>query len=100
LPHADPDEAWARYGEFIMNEAAEYSAWKRAGIPRPNEIAAASIADLRRLNNVEILTPEQLVDQIRCGRREIVMNPLVGGLPIDEGWASLHLLTDKVLPDV
>jgi hypothetical protein len=39
-------------------------------------------------------------DQIRCGRREIVMNPLVSGLPIDEGWAGLHLLTDEVLPHV
>lgn len=100
LLHADPDEAWARYGDFIMNEAAEYSAWKRAGVPRPNEIAAAPTEDLRRLNNVEILTPERLTDQIRCGRREIVMNPLIGGLPIDVGWASLHLLTDEVLPHV
>jgi alkanesulfonate monooxygenase SsuD/methylene tetrahydromethanopterin reductase-like flavin-dependent oxidoreductase (luciferase family) len=100
LLHADPDEAWARCGEFIMNEAAEYSGWKRAGVPRPNETAAASIAELRQLNNVEILTPEQLVDQIHCGRKEFVMNPLVGGLPIDDGWASLQLLTDKVLPRV
>ncbi len=98
LLHTDPDEAWTRYGAFIMNEATEYSAWKRAGVPRPNEIAAASIADLRRLNTVEILTPDQLTDQIRCGRREVVMNPLVGGLPIDQGWASLQLLTDEVLP--
>jgi alkanesulfonate monooxygenase SsuD/methylene tetrahydromethanopterin reductase-like flavin-dependent oxidoreductase (luciferase family) len=100
LLHADPDEAWARYGDFIMNEAAEYGGWKRAGVPRPNETAAASIEELRGLNNVEIFTPEQLIDQIRCGRREVVMNPLVGGLPIDDGWASLQLLTEKVLPHV
>ncbi|MEQ6325142.1 LLM class flavin-dependent oxidoreductase [Mycobacterium canetti] len=100
LLHADPDQAWSSYGEFIMNEAAEYSAWQRAGVPRPNEIAAASIADLRRLNKVEILTPEQLIDQIRRGRCEVVMNPLVGGLPIDDGWASLHLLADEVLPHI
>jgi hypothetical protein len=41
-----------------------------------------------------------LVDQIRCGRREIVMNLLVGGLPINEGWASFQLVTDEVLPRV
>jgi hypothetical protein len=29
---------------------------------------------------------------------KIVINPLVGGPPIDEGWASLQLLTDEVLP--
>jgi alkanesulfonate monooxygenase SsuD/methylene tetrahydromethanopterin reductase-like flavin-dependent oxidoreductase (luciferase family) len=100
LLHADPDEAWFRYGDFIMNEAAEYSAWKRAGVPRPNEIPAASIEDLRCLNHVEILTPECLINQIHSGRREVVMNPLVGGLPIDAGWASLQLLTDEVLPHV
>ena len=100
LLHPDPDAAWARFGDFIMNEAAEYTGWKRAGVPRPNETAAASLEELRSLNNVQILTPEQLIDQIRCGRQEIVMNPLVGGLPIDEGWASLQLLTDQVLPHV
>ncbi|WP_191496446.1 LLM class flavin-dependent oxidoreductase [Mycobacterium simulans] len=100
LLHADPDEAWSRYGKFVMNEAAEYSAWKVTGVPRPNETPANSIDDLRRLKNVEILTPGQLLDQIRCGRREVVMNPLIGGLPIDVGWASLHLLTDDVLPHV
>ncbi|WP_158018858.1 LLM class flavin-dependent oxidoreductase [Mycobacterium basiliense] len=100
LLHPDPDEAWSRYGRFIMNETAEYSSWKRAGVPRPNEAAAATMTELRGLNNVEIVTPEQLVGQIRGGRREIVMNPLIGGLPIDEGWASLHLLADKVLPRV
>ncbi|ORB84901.1 luciferase [Mycobacterium kansasii] len=100
LLHPDPDEAWSRYGSFIMNETAEYSAWKRAGVPRPNEKPAGSVDELRALNNVEILTPEQLIDQIRSGRREVVMNPLVGGLPLDAGWASLQLLTDKVLPRV
>ena len=100
LLHADPDEAWARYGVFILNEANEYSGWKRCGVPRPNETAAASIEELRRLNNMEILTPAQLIDQIRGGRKEVVINPLVGGLPIDEGWSSLHLLTDEVLPHV
>lgn len=97
LLHPDPDEAWSCYGEFIMNEVAEYSAWKRAGVPRPNETPATSIEELRRLDNVEILTPAQLIDQIRGGRKEVVVNPLIGGLPIDEGWAGLHLLVDEVL---
>lgn len=100
LLHPDPDAAWNRYGGYIMNEAAEYAGWKRDGVPRPNETPAASVQDLRRLDNVEILHPEQLIAQIRGGRTDIVMNPLVGGLPIDEGWASLHRLVDEVLPHV
>ena len=100
LLHPDPDEAWSRYGGFIMNEAAEYSSWRRHKVPRPNETPAASVADLRRLNIVEILTCDQLIDQIRSGRKDVVVNPLVGGLPIDDGWASLHRLVDEVLPHV
>lgn len=100
LLHHDPDEAWSRYGSFLMNEAAEYSGWKRQGVPRPNETPAASVPELRRLNAVEILTPAQLIAQIRSGRTDIVMNPLLGGLPIDDGWASLHRLVEEVLPHV
>ncbi|WP_156686099.1 LLM class flavin-dependent oxidoreductase [Mycobacterium sp. Marseille-P9652] len=100
LLHNDPDTAWARYGDFLMHEAAEYTAWKRSGVPRPNETAVASAHDLRDRGVVEILTPAQLLDQIRRGRSEVVMNPLAGGLPLEEGWASLHLLADDVLPYV
>lgn len=98
LLHPDPDEAWRRYGGHIMNEAAEYSGWSRRGVPRPNEAPAASVDELRQLNTVEILTAEQLLAQISGGRREIVINPLVGGLPIDDGWACLYRLVDEVFP--
>jgi len=100
LLHHDPDAAWKTYGPFIMNEAAEYSAWKHPKVPRPNETAATSVEHLRSLNTVEILTPDQLVDKISGGRREVVINPLIGGLPLEEGWASLHLLADEVVPRV
>jgi alkanesulfonate monooxygenase SsuD/methylene tetrahydromethanopterin reductase-like flavin-dependent oxidoreductase (luciferase family) len=53
----DPEAAWARCGRFFLNEATEYSAWSRKDVPRPNEAAAASIADLRRLNKVEFSRP-------------------------------------------
>ncbi len=96
----DPDTAWGAYGDFIMNEALEYSRWKRAGVTRPHDVAAHSLEDVRSRNIVEILTPEQLVAQIAGGRTEVVMNPLIGGLPLEEGWASLRLLTDEVLPAV
>ena len=100
LLSADPDAAWDDCGEFIMNEADEYTAWKREGVPRPNEAAATSVAHLRELGKVEILTPTQLVEQISRGRREVVVNPLVGGLPLELGWQSLRLLAEDVLPRV
>jgi hypothetical protein len=28
------------------------------------------------------------------------MHPLVGGMPVDEAWKSVQLLTDKVVPEL
>ena len=100
LLHHDPEAAWNAYGPFILNEATEYSGWKRSGVTRPSEQTPTSLAHLRTLAIVDILTPQQLVAQIRGGRREVVINPLIGGLPVDAGWASLRLLVDEVLPAI
>lgn len=94
----DPEAAWANCGRYFLHEAAEYSGWARQGVPRPNETPADSIDDLRRLKKVEVLTPEQLAEQCRAGRRGVTVHPLVGGLPLEDGWESLRLLADQVLP--
>lgn len=94
----DPDATWARCGGYFLNEATEYSGWARTGVTRPNESPASSVAELRRLKKVEVLTPDQLIEQCRAGRNEVTMHPLVGGLPLDDGWESLRLLCERVLP--
>ena len=44
--------------------------------------------------------PDQLIAEVRDSENygPLVMHPLVGGMPIDEAWKSVQLLTDKVLP--
>jgi alkanesulfonate monooxygenase SsuD/methylene tetrahydromethanopterin reductase-like flavin-dependent oxidoreductase (luciferase family) len=96
----DPDAAWATHGDFLMNEATEYSAWKQDGLRRPNDVTPTSAEHLRSLGNVEILTPEELIKQCEAGRRAVTMNPLIGGLPLDDAWASLRLLGDEVVPQL
>jgi hypothetical protein len=46
------------------------------------------------------LTPDQLIAEVRDARQygPIVLHPLVGGMPIEEAWRSVQLLTDTVLP--
>lgn len=83
----DPGAVQRSFDGFIACEAEEYRSWDRQGVLRP----AA---------RVEILSPDDLIGQIRCGRKEVVMNPLVGGLPIEAGWTSLRLLVEEVLPAV
>ncbi len=100
LLSSDPDATWSTCGHFILNEVLEYSRWKRPGVTRPHDAAVKSVDDVRNRNIVEILTPEELITQIASGRTDIVMNPLIGGLPLEQGWSSLHLLADNVLPAV
>lgn len=94
----DPEAAWARCGEHFLHEANEYSSWAVPEVPRPNEVPVATVDELRGSAKVEVLTPEELIAQCRAGRTGVTLHPLIGGLPLDEGWASLRLLTEKVLP--
>ncbi|MVU80986.1 LLM class flavin-dependent oxidoreductase [Nocardia sp. ET3-3] len=100
LLHPDPDAAWHAYAPHILTEIREYSSWRRDGVPRPHEVPPVAVEQRRSHSYLEILTPGELRDQIAAGRTEILMNPLIGGLPIDEGWASLRLLGDEVLSGI
>ncbi|MGY1578757.1 LLM class flavin-dependent oxidoreductase [Streptomyces sp. MN13] len=42
-----------------------------------------------------VLTPDECVAR---GADQLVLHPLVGGMPVDEGWRSLRLLCEDVLP--
>lgn len=96
----DPEATWQACGPHILTEVREYSRWQRAGVARPHDGRAESIAAVRDRGIVEILTPEDLIGQINAGRTEVVTNPLIGGLPLDIGWESLRLLGEAVLPAV
>ena len=96
----DPEAAWARCGDYFLNEAREYSSWAAPQVPRPNESPARTIAELRRAGTVEVLTPEELIAQCRNNRTGVTLHPLIGGLPLDDGWESLRLLAEQVLPEL
>ncbi|OBI03032.1 luciferase [Mycolicibacter heraklionensis] len=94
----DPEATWARCGRYFLHEATEYSSWAVPEVPRPNEAPTATIDELRASTKIEVLTPEELVAQCRAGRSGVTLHPLIGGLPLDDGWESLRLLVEKVLP--
>lgn len=94
----DPQRAWDRCGGYFLHEAAEYSSWAVPELPRPNETPARTVAELRATGKVEVLTPDELVAQCRAGRTGVTLHPLIGGLPLDDGWQSLRLLAEQVLP--
>ncbi|GAA2196865.1 LLM class flavin-dependent oxidoreductase [Streptomyces bangladeshensis] len=91
----DPDRAWAEYGGHFLHEARTYASWQSDGIRSAVRSAATSVAELRAEGVYRVLTPEQCVAQ---GLVSLVLHPLVGGMPVEEGWRSLRLFAERVVP--
>ncbi|MEV6011197.1 LLM class flavin-dependent oxidoreductase [Streptomyces sp. NPDC051976] len=96
----DPDRAWALYGEHLLHEARTYASWQSADIRSAVRSAASSAEALRAEGVYRIVTPEQCLELAASAGAEagLVLHPLCGGMPLDEGWRSLRLLTSQVLP--
>lgn len=96
--HENPDAAWEELGHHFLNEAVEYSSWKTQGVNRPLEFVSDSVPALREEKRYEIITPEECVSRHRQ-RSDFfaAIHPLIGGMPLEEGWKCLRLYSEKVL---
>ena len=73
----------------------------RAGQTSAVHSHATTVDELRAEGIYEVVTPAELVDRAegrRAPRPRAALHPLVGGMPIDEGWCSLRLYVEEVLP--
>ncbi|MFP1627770.1 LLM class flavin-dependent oxidoreductase [Streptomyces sp. 5K101] len=91
----DPDRAWALYGHHLLHEARTYASWQSKDIRSAVRSAADTVEELRAEGVYRVVTPDECVD---LAAESLVVHPLCGGMPVDEGWRSLHLLCDDVLP--
>ncbi|MER7572826.1 LLM class flavin-dependent oxidoreductase [Streptomyces sp. NPDC126514] len=91
----DPDRVWERYGRHFLHEARTYASWQSGGIRSAVRSAATTVDELRAEGVYRVLTPEQCVTQ---GLDSLVLHPLCGGMPPEEGLRSLRLLCEDVLP--
>ncbi|MBP5860890.1 LLM class flavin-dependent oxidoreductase [Streptomyces scabiei] len=91
----DPDRAWAEYGTHFLHEARTYASWQSAGIRSAVRSGATTVAELRAEGVYRIVTPDECVD---LGLDNLVLHPLAGGMPVAEGWRSLRLFAERVLP--
>ncbi|MFF4212589.1 LLM class flavin-dependent oxidoreductase [Streptomyces sp. NPDC001796] len=93
----DPDRAWARYGRHFLHEARTYASWQSGGrgVRSAVRSAATTVEELRAEGVYRIVTPEECLS---LGPDSHVLHPLAGGMPVDEGWRSLHLFCERVLP--
>lgn len=99
--HEDPERAWAELGQHVVWEVTTYGSWqhegKRSYLHHPGIDSAEAV---RAAGVYRFLTPDQLLDDLRNDTtgEPLVLHPLVGGMPTDVAWQSLHLLAEQVLP--
>ncbi|RRR81612.1 LLM class flavin-dependent oxidoreductase, partial [Streptomyces sp. RP5T] len=91
----NPDEVWARHGEHFLHEARTYASWQSGDIRSAVRSTATNVDELRAEGVYRILTPEECVEQ---GLDNLVLHPLAGGMPVEEGWRSLRLFAEQVIP--
>ena len=97
--HNDPDAAWKEFGQYFLNEAAEYSSWQTSDIKSQVHSSAKSPEELREEGIYVIRTPEQCLEKAAAAGNAAIFNlhPLCGGMPLEAGWESLKLFTDEVI---
>ncbi|MVO89941.1 LLM class flavin-dependent oxidoreductase [Streptomyces sp. p1417] len=93
----DPDRTWAEHGEHFLHEALTYASWQSEDVRSAVRSAATTVEELRAEGVYRVLTPDACV-AFAEGGADLVLHPLVGGMPVDEGWRSLVLFAEQVLP--
>lgn len=96
---ADPEAGWQAMAPFFLHETNAYGAWKvQAGEDTPYQEFADAEA-LRAANRYHVITPEQMVAQLKAAPMPAAQfHPLCGGMPIGLAWQSLKLFESEVLP--
>jgi len=96
----DPDEVWAKFGHHMLHEATTYAGWQTPDIQSAVHSHAHTLEELRAEGIYQVLTPDQVVERVRGleGAVSVGVHPLVGGMPIDEGWRCVQLFVEQVLP--
>ena len=97
--HEDPERAWNELGEHILWEAVTYGAWTTETLSMMHIPGAETLEEVKASGRYRFLTPEQLLAE--AGDPDygaMIFHPLVGGMPFDEAWKSVQLLTDEVIP--
>ncbi len=95
----DPDRVWAEHGDCFMREAMTYKDWQPPGHSSAVTSKATTVDELRAEGIYQVLTPAEAVDLARVND-SLALHPLVGGMPIDEAWSSVHLTAEQVLPQL
>ncbi|NGO67114.1 LLM class flavin-dependent oxidoreductase [Streptomyces boncukensis] len=93
----DPDRAWARLGAHFLYEAQRYASWQSPETRSLMTSGAQSVEELRQEGVYRFVTPDTCLELAR-NAEQLLLHPLCGGMPVEEGWSSLRLFAERVLP--
>ncbi|MEX2292621.1 MAG: LLM class flavin-dependent oxidoreductase [Acidimicrobiales bacterium] len=97
---ADPDVTWAAIAPYALHEANAYGAWAAEAGTATGYTGAADADELRASGQYNVVTPDQLVADLAAQGPVAfaLLHPMLGGIPPELAWESLHLLEREVLP--
>jgi alkanesulfonate monooxygenase SsuD/methylene tetrahydromethanopterin reductase-like flavin-dependent oxidoreductase (luciferase family) len=95
----DPETGWEQMSPFFLHETNAYGAWQaQDGVASPYR-TVADTDELRTTGQYRVLTPEQLVAELKGPPFPFAFfHPMCGGMPLELAWSSLRLFEDEVLP--
>jgi alkanesulfonate monooxygenase SsuD/methylene tetrahydromethanopterin reductase-like flavin-dependent oxidoreductase (luciferase family) len=95
----DPERCWQRLAPYFLHETNSYGVWQaRSDAPSPYDVHEG-VDSLRASGQYRVLTPDELVGEMKASPFPFVMfQPLCGGIPPELAWESLHLFEREVLP--
>jgi alkanesulfonate monooxygenase SsuD/methylene tetrahydromethanopterin reductase-like flavin-dependent oxidoreductase (luciferase family) len=96
----DPERAWARIEKYAVHEASSYAGWQTPGQRSSVHTDATNRAELEASGVYWVVTPDECVARAKeLGPfGSVVLHPLMGGMEPADGWESLELFVNKVLP--
>ncbi len=95
----DVEQAWAEHAPYFLHETNSYGTWKAQDDVDSPYRTFDEIASLRQSDLYEVLTPAQLVEQLRASEQPHAnFHPLCGGVPPGLAWKTLNLFENEVLP--
>lgn len=96
----DPDEYWDSIARHVQHETNIYARWARES----NAFSPYKHFDdtdaLRASGAYRVYRPQELIEAARemPAAQPIMFHPLCGGIPPEQGWRSLQLFMDEVMP--
>jgi alkanesulfonate monooxygenase SsuD/methylene tetrahydromethanopterin reductase-like flavin-dependent oxidoreductase (luciferase family) len=99
----DPERDWEVVVPHILYTAASNAEWaKERGVGATPYATATTVDELKAHPRFMVVTPDELTEHMLAlpAEAEVGFQPLMGGLPPEIGWRSLHLFEERVLPSL